>query len=139
MLNGIHLILKQSSTKKYEDLLDGSGSSVNQVQPPIIESSPVAPASRDKPPAVISAIEDAGKHQVQESPSSPAGGARAYVATKTNVATQEHHSPAEEISCISPSSSDALEKGRAAIAAATRASAAARAAAELAKVKITSQ
>ncbi|XP_062206555.1 uncharacterized protein LOC133908509 [Phragmites australis] len=127
--------------KKYEDLLDGSGSSVRQVQPPIIESSPVVSASRDKPPALISHVEDTGKHQVRESPSSPAGGARAYVATKTNVATQEHRSQshAEEISCTSPSSSDALEKAQAAIAAATRASAAARAAAELAKVKITSK
>ncbi|CAO1945584.1 unnamed protein product [Urochloa humidicola] len=125
--------------KKYEDLLDGSASSVHQIQAPIIESSPVASASRDKPPALISSVEDAGKHQVRESPSSPAGGARTSAATKTNPAAQEHHSPREEICCSSPSSSDALEKARAAIAAATRASAAARAAAELAKVKITSQ
>ncbi|KAF8676273.1 hypothetical protein HU200_047145 [Digitaria exilis] len=125
--------------KKYEDLLDGSASSVHQVQAPVIESSPVAFASRDKPPALISPVEDAGKHQVRESPSSPAGGARAHATTKTNLSAQEHHSNAEEISCCSPSSSDALEKARAAIAAATRASAAARAAAELAKVKITSQ
>ncbi|CAL4948096.1 unnamed protein product [Urochloa decumbens] len=125
--------------KKYEDLLDGSTSSVHQVQAPVIESSPVASASRDKPSALISSVEDAGKHQVRESPSSPAGGARTYAATKTNPAAQEHYSPTEEISRSSPSSSDALEKARAAIAAATRASAAARAAAELAKVKITSQ
>ncbi|CAO2165990.1 unnamed protein product [Urochloa humidicola] len=125
--------------KKYEDLLDGSASSVHQVQAPIIESSPVASASGDKPPALISSVEDARKHQVRESPNSPAGGARTSAATKTNPAAQEHHSPREEISCSSPSSSDALEKARAAIAAATRASAAARAAAELAKVKITSQ
>ncbi|CAL4962020.1 unnamed protein product [Urochloa decumbens] len=127
--------------KKYEDLLDGSASSVHQVQAPVIESSPVAAAaaSRDKPPALISSVEDAGKQQVRESPSSPAGGGRTYAATKTNPAAQEHHSSTEEISRSSPSSSDALEKARAAIAAATRASAAARAAAELAKVKITSQ
>ncbi|RLM92796.1 caffeoylshikimate esterase [Panicum miliaceum] len=125
--------------KKYEDLLDGSGSSVHQVQPPIIENSPVASASRDKPPALNPPVRDAEKHQFLESPSSPAGGSRAYVASKTIVATQEHHSPAEEISCTNPSSSDVLEKARAAIAAATRASAAARAAAELANVKSTSQ
>ncbi|KAJ1284816.1 hypothetical protein BS78_03G234500 [Paspalum vaginatum] len=127
--------------KKYEDLLDGSGSSVHQVQP-ITESfvsPPVASASRDKLPVLNSPVNDEETHQVRESPSSPAGGTRAYVATKANVATQEHHSPAEEISGTSPSSSDALEKARAAIAAATRASAAARAAAELAKVNITSQ
>jgi len=124
--------------KKYEDLLDGSGSSVHQVQPPI-ENSPVASASRDKPPALKPPARDVEKHQVLESPSSPAGGSIAYVASKTIVATQEHHSPAEERSCTNPSSSDVLEKARAAIAAATRASAAARAAAELAKVKITSQ
>ncbi|XP_066309431.1 uncharacterized protein [Miscanthus floridulus] len=128
--------------KKYEDLLDGSGSSVHQVQPPTIEgsvSSPVASASRDKPPALNSPVIDAEKHQVRESSTSPAGGTRPCVATKGNLATREHHSPAEEMSSTSPSSSDALEKARAAIAAATRASAAARAAAELAKVKITSQ
>lgn len=116
---------------------DGSGSSVHQVQPPIIEgsvSSPVASVSRDKPPALNSPVIDAPKHQFRESPTSPAGGA-----TKGNAATKEHHSPIEEMSSTSPSSSDALEKARAAIAAATRASAAARAAAELAKVKITSQ
>jgi len=117
---------------------DGSGSSVHQVQPPI-ENSPVASASRDKPPALKPSARDVEKHQVFESPSSPAGGSIAYVASKTIVATQEHHSPAEERSCTNPSSSDVLEKARAAIAAATRASAAARAAAELAKVKITSQ
>ncbi|KAL6614717.1 hypothetical protein ACP70R_036987 [Stipagrostis hirtigluma subsp. patula] len=122
--------------KKYEDLLDGSGSAVHQAQASIIESSPVASTPRDKPPALISPVEDAGKHQVHESPRSQAEGAGAYAAPKTNVPTQE---PAEEISCPSPSSSDALEKARAAVAAATRASAAARAAAELAKVKITSQ
>jgi vacuolar protein sorting-associated protein IST1 len=116
---------------------DGSASSVHQVQAPVIESSLVASASRDKTP--VSPVEDAGKPQIRESPSSPAGTARAYAATKTNLSAQEHHSPAEEISCSSPSSSDALEKARVAIAAATRASAAARAAAELAKVKITSQ
>jgi len=125
--------------KKYEDLLDGSGSSVHQVQPPIIENSPVASASRDKPPALNPPVRDVEKHQVLESPSSPAGGSRAYVASKTIVATQDHHAPAEEGSGANPSSSDVLEKARAAIAAATRASAAARAAAELAKVKITSQ
>ncbi|KAL6845269.1 hypothetical protein ACP4OV_024764 [Aristida adscensionis] len=121
--------------KKYEDLLDSSGSSVRQAQASIIESSPVASTPRDKPQAMISPVEDAGKHQVREYPSSQPGGERVYAATKTNVAAQE---PVEEISA-SPSSSDALEKARAAIAAATRASAAARAAAELAKVKITSQ
>ncbi|RCV26823.1 hypothetical protein SETIT_5G275900v2 [Setaria italica] len=125
--------------KKYEDLLDGSASSVHQVQAPVIESSLVASASRDKPPVLISPVEDAGKPHVHGSPSSPAGSARAYAATKSNPSAQEHHSPAEEISCSSPSSSDALEKARVAIASATRASAAARAAAELAKVKITSQ
>lgn len=123
---------------------DGSGSSVHQVQPPIIEgsvSSPVASASRGKPPALNSPVIDAQKHQVRESPTSPAGGTRACVATKGNVATKEHPSTAEEMSATSPSSSssDVLEKARAAIAVATRASAAARAAAELAKVKITSQ
>ena len=121
---------------------DGSGSSVHQVHPPIIEgsvSSPVASASRDKPPALNSPVIDAEKHQVRESSTSPAGGTRPCVATKGNLATREHHSPAEEMSSSSPSSSDALEKAQAAIAAATRASAAARAAAELAKVKITSQ
>lgn len=102
-------------------------------------SSPVASASRDKPPPLNSPVSDAKKHHVRESPTSPVGCTGAYVATKANVATKEHHSSAEEISCTSPSSSDALEKARAAIAAATRASAAARAAAELAKVKITSQ
>ena len=120
---------------------DGSGSSVHQVHPPIIEgsvSSPVASASRDKPPALNSPVIDAEKHQVRESSTSPAGGTRPCVATKGNLATREHHSPAE-MSSSSPSSSDALEKAQAAIAAATRASAAARAAAELAKVKITSQ
>ena len=116
---------------------DGSGSSVHQVQPPI-ENSPVASASRDKPPALKPPARDVEKHQVLESPSSPAGGSRAYVASKTIVATQDHHAPAEG-SGANPSSSDVLEKARAAIAAATRASAAARAAAELAKVKITSQ
>ncbi|KAK3161610.1 hypothetical protein QOZ80_1BG0079280 [Eleusine coracana subsp. coracana] len=127
-------------SKTYEDLLDGSGSSVHQVHAPIIESSPDASASRDKqPPVTISSVQDVGKHQVRESPSSPVGFARSYSATKTNVETQEHHSPSEEISCTSQSSSDVLEKARAAIAAATRASAAARAAAELAKVKITIQ
>ncbi|CAO1947908.1 unnamed protein product [Urochloa humidicola] len=125
--------------KKYEDLLDGTASSVHQVQAPVIESSPASASSDDKPPALISSVEDAGKHQVHESPTSPAGAARTYVATKTNPVAQEHHSPRQEISCSSPSSSDALEKARAAIAAATRASAAARAAAELAKVNITSQ
>ncbi|CAO2183220.1 unnamed protein product [Urochloa humidicola] len=86
--------------KKYEDLLDGSASSVHQVQAPVIESSPVSSASRDKPPALISSVEDAGKHQVRESTtSSPAGGARTYAATKTHPAAQEHHSPTKEISC----------------------------------------
>ncbi|KAK3165113.1 hypothetical protein QOZ80_1AG0029070 [Eleusine coracana subsp. coracana] len=127
-------------SKTYEDLLDGSGSSVHQVHAPIIESSPDASASRDKqPPLTISSVQDVGKHEVRESPRSPAGFARAYSATKTNVETQEHQSPSEEISCPGQSSSDVLEKARAAIAAATRASAAARAAAELAKVKITIQ
>jgi vacuolar protein sorting-associated protein IST1 len=125
--------------KTYEDLLDGSGSSVRQVHTSIIESSPDASASRDKPPVTISSVQDVGKHQVCESPSSPVGVASTYAATKTNVETQEHQSPSEEISCTSPSSSDVLEKARAAIAAATRASAAARAAAELAKIKITGQ
>lgn len=128
--------------KKYEDLLDGSGSSVHQIQTPIIEgsvSSPVVSAPRDKTPALNSPVIDAEKHQVRESPTSPAGGARAGVVTKGNVVTMGHHFPAEEMPSTSPSSSDALEKARAAIAAATRASAAARAAAELAKVKITNQ
>ena len=102
-------------------------------------SSPVASASRDKLAALNSPVIDAEKHQIRESPTSLAGGTRACVATKGNVATMEHHSPAEEMPSTSPSSSDALEKARAAIAAATRASAAARAAAELATVKITSQ
>ncbi|TVU35480.1 hypothetical protein EJB05_17371 [Eragrostis curvula] len=125
--------------KTYEDLLDGSGSSVHQVPTPVIESSPIASVSRDKPQVTISSVQDVGKHQVRESASSPVGIARAYSATKTNAETQEPQSPSEEISCSSPSSSDVLEKARAAIAAATRASAAARAAAELAKVKITNQ
>jgi hypothetical protein len=116
---------------------EGSGSSVRQVHTPIIENSPDASASRDKPPVTISFVQDVGKHQVCESPSSPVGST--YAATKTNVEIQEHQSPSEEISCTSPSSSDVLEKARAAIAAATRASAAARAAAELAKIKITGQ
>jgi hypothetical protein len=118
---------------------DGSGSSVRQVHTPIIESSPDASASSDKPPVTISSVQDVGKHQVCESPSSPVGVASTYAAIKTNVEIQEHQSPSEEISCTSPSSSDVLEKARAAIAAATRASAAARAAAELAKIKITGQ
>jgi hypothetical protein len=118
---------------------DGSGSSVHQVHTPIIESSPDASASSDKPPVTISSVQDVGKHQVCESPSSPVGVASTYAAIKTNVEIQEHQSPSEEISCTSPRSSNVLEKARAAIAAATRASAAARAAAELAKIKVTSQ
>uniref|UniRef100_A0A0D9V4A6 IST1-like protein n=1 Tax=Leersia perrieri TaxID=77586 RepID=A0A0D9V4A6_9ORYZ len=120
--------------KKYEDLLDGSGSSAQQGQLPIIESSQVASISRDKPSISISPVEDTAKYQAPQSPSSPAGPA----VTKSNPVPQEHHrSSADEISCASPSSSDVLEKARTAIAAANRASAAARAAADLVKVKIT--
>uniref|UniRef100_A0A0E0FRF9 IST1-like protein n=1 Tax=Oryza nivara TaxID=4536 RepID=A0A0E0FRF9_ORYNI len=126
--------------KKYEDLLDGSGSSARQGQLPIIENSPVASISRDMPSLSISPVEDTGKYQAApQSPSSPAGSAVMHAATKSNMVSQEHHrSPADEISCATPSSSDVLEKARAAIAAANRASAAARAAADLVKVKITS-
>ncbi|KAF0920883.1 hypothetical protein E2562_037561 [Oryza meyeriana var. granulata] len=125
--------------KKYEDLLDGSGSSAHQSQLPIIESSPVASIPRDKPSVPISPVEDTGKYQAPQSPSSPAGSAATHAATKNNPVSQEHHrSAADEISCSSPSSSDVLEKARAAIAAANRASAAARAAADLTNVKITS-
>lgn len=119
---------------------DGSGSSVYLGQSPIIESSPVASVSRAKPSVSISTVEDTGQHRAPESPISRAGSARAYTATKSNVASQEHHhSPAEEISCTSPSSSAVLEKARAAIAAANRVSAAARAAADLVKVKLSIQ
>uniref|UniRef100_A0A0E0JMM0 Uncharacterized protein n=1 Tax=Oryza punctata TaxID=4537 RepID=A0A0E0JMM0_ORYPU len=126
--------------KKYEDLLDGSGSSARQGQLPIIENSPVTSISRDMPSLSISPVEDTGKYQgAPQSPSSPAGSVVTHAATKSNTVSQEHHrSPADEISCASPSSSDVLEKARAAIAAANRASAAARAAADLVKVKITS-
>ena len=112
---------------------DDSGSSVRQGQTPIIESSPAA-SSRDKPS--ILPVEDTRKHKTPESPKSPAVSSRTYPATNSNVANQEHHPPAAEISCTGPGSSDVLEKARAAIAAATRASAAARAAAELVKVKV---
>ena len=114
---------------------DDSGSSVRQGQTPIIESSPAA--SRDKPS--ILPVEDTRKHKTPESPKSPAVSSRTYAATKGNVASQDHHTAAAEISCTGPGSSDVLEKARAAIAAANRASAAARAAAELVKVKVSSQ
>uniref|UniRef100_A0ACD5VIE6 Uncharacterized protein n=1 Tax=Avena sativa TaxID=4498 RepID=A0ACD5VIE6_AVESA len=123
--------------KKYEDLLDDSGSSVRQGQTPIIESSPASSISRDKP--TILHAEDTRKHKNPESPKSPVVSSRTYAATKSNVAIQEHYPPASEISYTGPGSSDVLEKARAAIAAANRASAAARAAAELVKVKVTSQ
>lgn len=121
-------------------LQNGSGSSARQGQLPIIENSPVASISRDMPSLSISPVEDTGKYQAApQSPSSPAGSAVMHAATKSNMVSQEHHrSPADEISCATPSSSDVLEKARAAIAAANRASAAARAAADLVKVKITS-
>jgi vacuolar protein sorting-associated protein IST1 len=92
------------------------------------------------PSLSISPVEDTGKYQAApQSPSSPAGSAVMHAATKSNMVSQEHHrSRADEISCATPSSSDVLEKARAAIAAANRASAAARAAADLVKVKITS-
>ncbi|KAK1666477.1 hypothetical protein QYE76_054636 [Lolium multiflorum] len=122
--------------KKYEDLLDDSGSSVWQGQIPKIESSPAA-SSGDKPS--ILPVEDTRKHKTLESPNSPVVSSRTYATTKSNVASQEHHPPTAEISCAGPGSSDVLEKARAAIAAANRASAAARAAAELVKVRVTSQ
>ncbi|KAG8077586.1 hypothetical protein GUJ93_ZPchr0007g6019 [Zizania palustris] len=125
--------------KTYEDLLDGSGSSAHQARAPIIESSPVASISRDKLSVSISPVVDTGKYQAPQSPSSPAGTVAAHAATKTNMVSQEHRrSPDDEISCSNPSLSDVLEKARAAIAAANRASAAARAAADLVKVKISS-
>jgi vacuolar protein sorting-associated protein IST1 len=115
---------------------DDSGSSVRQGQIPIIESSPAA-SSGDKPS--ILPVEDTRKHKTPESPKSPVVSSRTYATTKSNVASQQHHPPTEEISCAGPGSSDVLEKARAAIAAANRASAAARAAAELVKVRVTSQ
>lgn len=123
--------------KKYEDLLDGSGSSVRQGQTPIIESTPVASVSRDKPS--ILPVEDTRKLQTPGSPSSPTVSSRAYAAPKINVGSQEHQPPVAEIPCTSRGSSDVLEKARAAIAAASRASAAARAAADLVKVKVATQ
>ncbi|XP_006644556.1 IST1-like protein [Oryza brachyantha] len=124
--------------KKYEDLLDGSGSSVHQGQLPIIESSPVTSISRDKPSLSISPVEDTRKYQAPQSPSSPAGPAVTHATTSNTVSQEHHRSPADEISCASPRPSDVLDKARAAIAAANRASAAARAAVDLVKVKITS-
>ncbi|EMS45366.1 hypothetical protein TRIUR3_03192 [Triticum urartu] len=125
--------------KKYEDLLDDSGSSVRQVQTPTTESSPASSISKDKPS--ILPVNDTSKNKTPESPKSPAVSSRAYAATKSNVGSQEHQPPAAERSSYAgPGSSDVLEKARAAIAAATRASAAARAAAELVnKVKVTTQ
>ncbi|KAF7023408.1 hypothetical protein CFC21_035921 [Triticum aestivum] len=125
--------------KKYEDLLDDSGSSVRQVQTPTTESSPASSISKDKPS--ILPVNDTSKNKTPESPKSPAVSSRAYAATKGNVDSQEHQPPAAERSSYAgPGSSDVLEKARAAIAAATRASAAARAAAELVnKVKVTTQ
>jgi vacuolar protein sorting-associated protein IST1 len=116
---------------------DESGSSVRQSQTPIIESSPAASISRDKP--TILHAEDTRKHKNPESPKSPAVSSRTYATTKSNVASQEHQPPTAEISSAGPGLSDVLEKARAAIAAANRASAAARAAAELVKVRVTSQ
>lgn len=119
------------------DLQDGSGSSVRQGQTPIIESTPVASVSRDKPS--ILPVEDTRKLQTPGSPSSPTVSSRAYAAPKINVGSQEHQPPVAEIPCTSRGSSDVLEKARAAIAAASRASAAARAAADLVKVKVATQ
>ncbi|XP_064939766.1 uncharacterized protein LOC135593558 [Musa acuminata AAA Group] len=127
--------------KKHEDLLDGLNHM--ELQAPVIESS-TNPSPRD------GVFVSSDKRKPDQLPQSPAPSINSpslltnktssTVADKQDAATSETEAPSViHRSCSSRSSSDVLEKARAAIASADRASAVARTAAELVKVKLPHQ
>ncbi|XP_064982501.1 uncharacterized protein LOC135623448 isoform X2 [Musa acuminata AAA Group] len=128
--------------KKHEDLLDGLNHM--ELQAPVIESS-TNPSPRDVE-YLFHLIKEKPDQLSQSpapsinSPSLLTNKTSSTVADKQDAATSETEAPSViHRSCSSRSSSDVLEKARAAIASADRASAVARTAAELVKVKLPHQ
>ncbi|XP_073004228.1 uncharacterized protein [Typha latifolia] len=132
---------EEEFNKKYEDLLRGSQPLVNQAPALIAEGSPVISLSKDTTSA-SPAWKDENNQLPQASISqinshTSVSGDKTSMFTSINAAnSQVGEPPCDEKLYTGRNKSDVLEKARAAIAAAEQASAAARAAADLVKVKL---